>query len=69
MSAPKSITVIGGTNLFQIAAQYYGDAMEWNRIAQANGLGPDPFITATTPITINLPRANALASTDGIYAV
>ncbi len=33
----QTITVVGG-NLFQIAAQYLGDATQANRIAQANGL-------------------------------
>ncbi len=38
----STITAIGG-NLFALAAQYLGDATQWVRIAQTNGLS-DPFL-------------------------
>lgn len=33
----RTITVVGA-NLFALAAKYLGDATQWNRIAQLNGL-------------------------------
>ena len=39
----KTVTVAGG-NLFALALEHLGDATQWNRIAQANGL-IDPFVT------------------------
>ncbi|WP_293857192.1 LysM peptidoglycan-binding domain-containing protein [uncultured Alsobacter sp.] len=56
------ITVTGGT-LFAIAAQYLGDATQWNRIARLNGL-TDPFLTGT--VTLRIPPANANAGNGGI---
>ncbi len=50
----QSIVVIGG-NLFSIAAQYLGDATQWNRIAQANGLS-DPFLSGE--VTLIVPEIN-----------
>lgn len=52
------ITIAGG-NLFQIAAEYYGDAMGWVQIAQANGL-TDPQIKGV--ITLHIPNYNGDAS-------
>lgn len=37
-----TITAIGG-DLFALAAQYLGDATQWIRIAQLNGIA-DPFL-------------------------
>jgi hypothetical protein len=45
-----SITVTSG-NLFQIAANYLGDATMWIYIAELNGLG-DPFIYTMTQLQI-----------------
>lgn len=53
----QQIQVPGG-NLFQIAAQYLGDATQWNRIAEANGL-TDPMIYGLT--TLNIPAPNPAA--------
>ena len=53
----RTITVNGG-NLFQLAAQLLGDATQWVRIAQANGLS-DPMLTELT--TLNVPPTNASA--------
>ena len=51
----KKITVSGG-NLYQIAAQEYGDAMGWVQIAQANGLA-DPELVGL--VTLTIPPYNA----------
>ena len=48
----RSITVAGG-NLFRIAAVELGDATQWIRIAQLNGLS-DPFVGG--PLTLKLPE-------------
>ena len=50
----RSITVAGG-NLFRIAADQLGDATQWIRIAQLNGLS-DPMISGVT--TLSLPDNN-----------
>lgn len=47
----RTITVAGG-NLFALAAQYLGDATQWNRIASLNGL-TDFIITGQ--ITLKIP--------------
>jgi hypothetical protein len=54
---PSSITVAGG-DLFHIAAQQLGDATQWIRIAQLNGLS-DPMLTGVT--TLQLPAPNPSA--------
>ena len=41
-----TLTVAGG-NLFQIAAEQLGDATQWIRIAQMNGLS-DPMLVGLT---------------------
>jgi hypothetical protein len=51
------ITVFSG-NLFQIAAQYLGDATQWIRIAQLNNMG-DPVIRQMTILTLPDPDASA----------
>lgn len=53
----QTITVAGG-NLFQIAAQYLGDATQWIRIAQLNGLA-DPVLSGV--VTLAIPQSNPLA--------
>ncbi|MBV9784776.1 MAG: hypothetical protein JO264_13285 [Acidisphaera sp.] len=45
-----TLTVAGG-NLFAIAAQQLGDATQWIRIAQLNGLD-DPILSGLTTLTI-----------------
>jgi nucleoid-associated protein YgaU len=44
------ITVTGG-NLFQIAAQYLGDATQWVRIAQLNSI-LDPWLCGVAVLTL-----------------
>lgn len=53
-----TIQVVGG-NLFQIAAQQLGDATQWIRIAQLNGL-TDPQITGQ--MTLSIPDVNPNAT-------
>jgi len=50
----RSITVAGG-NLFRIAAEQLGDATQWIRIAQLNGLA-DPMLSGV--ITLRIPDTN-----------
>ncbi len=50
-------TVAGG-NLFQIAAAELGDATQWLRIAQQNGLS-DPMLTGVTTLLIPDPNPSA----------
>jgi len=47
---PIQITVVGG-DLYRLAAQHYGDATQWYRIAAANDLF-DPVIPGPTTLTI-----------------
>jgi L-ascorbate metabolism protein UlaG (beta-lactamase superfamily) len=53
----RRITVTGG-NLFQVAAQQLGDATQWIRIAQANGLS-DPMLIGV--VTLNVPATDPSA--------
>ncbi|HTR16622.1 MAG TPA: hypothetical protein VMI52_06270 [Acetobacteraceae bacterium] len=46
----RSLTVAGGT-LFHIAARELGDATQWTRIAQANGLS-DPMLAGLVTLLI-----------------
>lgn len=58
------VTVVGG-NLFALAAQYLGDATQWVRIAQANGLS-DPVLRGV--VTLVMPPVDPSA-TGGIANV
>ena len=53
----QTITVTGG-NLYAIAAAQLGDATQWIRIAQLNGLS-DPILTGV--VTLLIPPVNANA--------
>jgi hypothetical protein len=53
----KSITLAGG-NLFRIAAEQLGDATQWIRIAQLNGL-TDPMLSGVTTLRIPSMDRNA----------
>ncbi|MCP1243068.1 LysM peptidoglycan-binding domain-containing protein [Acetobacter lambici] len=45
--------------LYHVAASYLGDATQWWRIAQLNGL-TDPDLSAfVTPVTLTLPAKDA----------
>jgi len=51
-AAGQTITV-SNTNLFQLAAKYYGDPLQWVTIANANGLS-DPYVTGGVLINCNI---------------
>lgn len=53
----QNVTVAGG-NLFALAARYLGDATQWIRIAQANGLS-DPVLPGV--VTLVIPPVDAAA--------
>jgi hypothetical protein len=53
----RSITVVGGT-LFRVAADELGDATQWLRIAQANGLS-DPMLSGV--VTLRIPARDPQA--------
>ncbi len=53
----RSVTVAGG-DLFRIAAEQLGDATQWIRIAQLNGLS-DPMLTEV--VTLLIPDTDATA--------
>lgn len=63
----KVVDVNGG-NLFQIAAQYLGDATQWNRIAKLNGL-IDPQLNTGVPIPLKIPPVNPALSNGGILGI
>lgn len=46
----RVVTVVGG-NLFRVAAEQLGDATQWIRIAQANGLS-DPMLSGVVVLRI-----------------
>lgn len=52
-----SIQVVGG-DLFHLAAQYLGDATQWLRIAQLNGL-TDPQLSGVQTLLIPDPDPTA----------
>lgn len=43
---------VAGANLYQVAAEYLGNPLEWGRIAQASGLPADPMVTGLATLTI-----------------
>ena len=45
--------IVAGGNLFRIAAEQLGDATQWLRIAELNGLS-DPFLSGL--VTLRLPE-------------
>jgi len=49
---PNAITItVMNTNLFKLAAEYYGDATQWPIIANANNL-TDPMINSSRTLFI-----------------
>jgi hypothetical protein len=58
-----TLTMAGG-NLFRVAADVYGDARQWDRIARANGLY-DPQIAGVVTLTLPAPVPSQ-PSTDGV---
>ena len=59
----KTVTVAGG-DLYRLALEHLGDATQWVRIAQANGL-LDPVIVGVK--TLQIPPVDKTA-TGGVYA-
>jgi nucleoid-associated protein YgaU len=58
---PKTITVTGADrSLFHVAARQLGDATEWVRIADANGIS-DPMI-APGAVTLTIPDPTPVKS-------
>jgi L-ascorbate metabolism protein UlaG (beta-lactamase superfamily) len=53
----RVVTVVGGT-LFRVAAEQLGDATQWIRIAQANGLS-DPMLSGV--VTLRIPASDTQA--------
>lgn len=49
----RTTTVTGG-NLFEIAARLLGDATQWVRLAQANGL-TDPMLSGLVTLIVPQP--------------
>jgi hypothetical protein len=60
--AAKTRTIAGGS-LYQVAAEEYGDATMWDRIAAASGLW-DPIVTNV--VTLVIPPADPGAATGGV---
>ena len=50
MSGTTSTITVAGGDLFHIAAQQLGDATQWIRIAQLNGLS-NPMLTGVTTVS------------------
>jgi hypothetical protein len=63
---PTQVTVSGGS-LFDLAAEHLGCATQWYRIAQVNGLPPDPVISVATPITLIIPAPDPSGGNGGIF--
>jgi L-ascorbate metabolism protein UlaG (beta-lactamase superfamily) len=49
---------VSGTNLFRVAAEQLGDATQWIRIAQLNGL-TDPMLVGV--VTLRIPDVDPTA--------
>jgi hypothetical protein len=62
----RTVSVTGGT-LYQVAAQYLGDATQWNRIAVLNGL-TDPWLPPGV-LTLKLPAMARNAGNGGILGL
>ena len=45
------VIMVTGGNLFQLAAQYLGDATQWVRIAQLNDIS-DPWLSGLMTLTL-----------------
>jgi hypothetical protein len=59
----RSIDVIGGENLFYIAARYLGSADQWWRIANLNAFpGVQPDFIVAGPGKLLIPQTNLNAT-------
>jgi hypothetical protein len=61
----RSLSIAGG-NLFQIAEVYLGDATQWYRIAQLNGLWD---FTISSPVTLKIPPITSDSGNGGILGI
>lgn len=52
MNSTVTSVNLSSANLFQLAAQYLGDATQWNRIANLNGFTDFLVSGLTSPILI-----------------
>jgi hypothetical protein len=60
---PAKVVRVSGTTLFHVAARELGDASQWGRIAQLNGL-TDPWVVAL--VELKIPQAlNAKVTASG----
>ncbi len=57
------IIQVSSRNLFEIAADELGDALQWNRIARLNGI-TDPFLVGIH--TLKIPVYDLTASNGGV---
>jgi nucleoid-associated protein YgaU len=57
--------VVSGGDLFHLALKYLGDATQWSRIAQANGI-LDPQIAGV--VTLKIPKVD-LSQTGGVLVL
>lgn len=63
-TAVKTVTVNGG-NLFRLALDNLGDALQWTRLASANRL-IDPFLPPNVPFSLIVPPINSSFIDTGI---
>ena len=63
-AAPTKTARVSNTTYFHLAAQYFGNALYWVQIAEANG-AVDPWITQSA--TIIIPNMVPAAAPDGIF--
>ena len=61
---PAKVVRVSGTTLFHVAARELGDATQWNRIAQLNGL-TDPWIAELVELKIPRPGVSNGGVLDG----
>jgi hypothetical protein len=54
-----------GGNLFRLALDNLGDALQWTRLASSNGL-IDPFLPPNTNFTLTIPPINRAFSDSGV---
>lgn len=66
--APQTLkrVYVNGGNLFQVALEHLGDALQWTRIAALNGLGADPWLPANTPLELLIPPVNTGIDASGV---
>lgn len=63
-TAVKMLQANGG-NLFRIALDNLGSALQWTRIAEANTI-IDPFLPPNTPVKLAVPGVNVAFGASGI---